>query len=1017
MTKKLDPANPGMKYRPVPFWSWNDKLDPEELRKQVRAMHEAGMGGFFMHARGGLQTAYLSPEWMTCVNACLDEAGKLGMSGWLYDENGWPSGFGGGLVNGLGLQYQQKYLRYEIAGAAELGTENTIAYYTPDGQLLGRTLPAGTSGPVLRCYFTVNPYYVDNLDAAVVKEFLRVTHEFYYRNIPEKLLKHLKGIFTDEPQLSRDGLLWSFVLEREYRAAYRRDLLKDLPMLFLGSDQSEAMRIRFWSLASRLFRDHFMKQIHDWCDAHGWLLTGHHVLEETCHGQISCNGSIMPQYQYYHIPGMDHLGRSKPNPVTMTQLVSAAMQFGQKQLLTESFAMTGWNFNFSGMCWMYQQQLAHGVNLLCQHLESYSLRGLRKRDYPCSSFVHQPWWKDYRRVNDYFSRAGMMLAEGTAQTEILVVHPISSVWALYNGGKADHLSAWYTESLKKLTEALDSLQLPHHYADELIAESCGSLKQGKIRIGKCSYSLVVIPPVTNISGKMLELLRGFTAAGGTVLCVRNQLEPEKLTVDGTPASGEVRAWFRSLPGFDSERAAAEAAAGYLPDRVRITQNGIPAEQMASASRRIGSLADGRSGMFYLIANTQYHQPCRTVISLPQTGRQVELIDPETGAMSLLDGVRRNGKTLEFEYPFGPGEGAMFFVSDRPVRTAAKIKIEDVDRLPVRKRLASIFRTGAVTPGNLLTLDRCRYRVDRSDWICDDVSVIHSRLLQLRKDCDLEMEFEFFLDDSFDLSLPLTLVTETPDQFKFQLNGKAFTAADGGECFDQAFRKIKLPARLKHGVNVIRLKTRYHQAPEVYAALDRAQKFETEYNKLTFDSEIENVYLLGDFTVRHIGRVEPLPRLAERFHGKFILGGAETGRIDGRDLVCAGFPFFAGSMTLTQEFRLTGEEAGTIRYLRFVPFGANSWRIRINGREAGFLYNGKYSVPTAGLLRQGKNTIEFELTTSLRNLLGPHHLEEGESYSVATISFSKETISPKRAAPPYNDGYCFVRLGLDRIELV
>ena len=34
------------------------------------------------------------------------------MHPWAYDENGWPSGFGGGLVNGKGLRYQQKYLRY-----------------------------------------------------------------------------------------------------------------------------------------------------------------------------------------------------------------------------------------------------------------------------------------------------------------------------------------------------------------------------------------------------------------------------------------------------------------------------------------------------------------------------------------------------------------------------------------------------------------------------------------------------------------------------------------------------------------------------------------------------------------------------------------------------------------------------------------------------------------------------------------------------------------------------------------
>ena len=189
MAQTLNLANPPAKYRPVPFWSWNEKLDPEVLREQVRQMYEAGLGGFFMHARGGLQTAYLSEEWMECVNACLDEAGKLGMDAWLYDENGWPSGFGGGLVNGLGVKYQQKYLRHEIIDAAEARKDDTtIAFYTTDGALIGRTLPEGSTGPVLRCYYEINPFYVDNLDAEVVAEFIRVTHEFYYRTIPEELL-------------------------------------------------------------------------------------------------------------------------------------------------------------------------------------------------------------------------------------------------------------------------------------------------------------------------------------------------------------------------------------------------------------------------------------------------------------------------------------------------------------------------------------------------------------------------------------------------------------------------------------------------------------------------------------------------------------------------------------------------------------------------------------------------------------------------------------------------------------
>lgn len=41
--------------RPVPFWSWNDKLEPDELRRQIGAMQDAGTGGFFMHARADLK--------------------------------------------------------------------------------------------------------------------------------------------------------------------------------------------------------------------------------------------------------------------------------------------------------------------------------------------------------------------------------------------------------------------------------------------------------------------------------------------------------------------------------------------------------------------------------------------------------------------------------------------------------------------------------------------------------------------------------------------------------------------------------------------------------------------------------------------------------------------------------------------------------------------------------------------------------------------------------------------------
>jgi hypothetical protein len=73
LKRNLDP------YKPMPFWSWNDELDPEELKRQIRWMHKQGLGGFFMHARNGLKTEYLLEEWMYCIETCAQEAKKLGM--------------------------------------------------------------------------------------------------------------------------------------------------------------------------------------------------------------------------------------------------------------------------------------------------------------------------------------------------------------------------------------------------------------------------------------------------------------------------------------------------------------------------------------------------------------------------------------------------------------------------------------------------------------------------------------------------------------------------------------------------------------------------------------------------------------------------------------------------------------------------------------------------------------------------------------------------------------------------
>lgn len=90
--------NPPSEFRGAPFWSWNCKLEKEELLRQIDIYQEMGIGGFHIHCRTGLETPYLGEEFMGYVKDSVDKAKAEDMKVWLYDEDRWPSGFGGGLV-------------------------------------------------------------------------------------------------------------------------------------------------------------------------------------------------------------------------------------------------------------------------------------------------------------------------------------------------------------------------------------------------------------------------------------------------------------------------------------------------------------------------------------------------------------------------------------------------------------------------------------------------------------------------------------------------------------------------------------------------------------------------------------------------------------------------------------------------------------------------------------------------------------------------------------------------------
>lgn len=969
-----DLKNPPKKYRAIPFWSWNEKLHTEETAWQIAEMDKAGIGGYFMHARGGLQTPYMGEEWMDNVRCGIREGEKRGMGAWGYDENGWPSGFGGGLVNGMGVKYQQKYLRYENTDAEKSG-ETTIC-----------CLPF--EGGYLHFYYDVNPFYVDTLDPEVIAAFLEKIHDRYVTELGDDFSK-LDGFFTDEPQISRNGIPWSLTLPAAYQAAYGEDLLPLLPGLFLEVEGYEQVRSRFWRLVRDLFTNAFMKQIYDWCEAHGARLTGHMVLEETMEMQMTSNAACMPNYEFMHIPGMDWLGRMIGPSTTPVQVASVAHQIGQKQVISETFALCGWNVSFEELKRIYEWQMVRGINLVCPHLEGYTLRGIRKRDYPATLYYQQPWWPEYRELMDAFSRIGMLLTEGNVRFETLVLHPMASAWVCFNNADNGRLRE-LDDKLMAFLLKLEENQIHYDLGDERVLERHASVKGDRLAVGHQTYRAVIVPDMLNICAETVELLEQFAANGG--LLIFGGLVPE--LVDGVPTDR-----VRKLAERSRICAGAQAAADLVPEALRpvkLTPKDGTLEGVASTVRYFDD--EGRT-LLYIVNTSQ--EPRRFTAQF--AGNSAELVDYVDGSLKPACFTAESGMvTMELALP-GMGSVLLFASQEKAAAAAERPALA-----PINGRLGGTWEITSCDP-NALTLDYCDCWFDGALFRRNcPVNNIQEEACKFGRAVRVDMEFHVQVAEKPEG--PLYLVLETPEKFTVSVNGKAIPGRDCGWYRDKSFRKLEVTEAIAVGDNIIRLSVDFVQSKEVYENIKKSLIFESEKNKLTYDTEIEAIYLIGDFGVKTPGSFTVLPKQAVRYEGDFAVTKRPAVVREG-SLAEQGFPFFAGRVVLKSIVSLKADECEG-RSLCFTERCATIVKVRVNGKDAGTILWQPYEADLSGLLHEGDNELEVELVGNLRNLLGPHHLSSGESYAVGPHCFFEYSdIWAGGKNPDWNDGYVFVKSGL------
>jgi hypothetical protein len=998
-------------YRPLNYWGWLENITPEEVRWQIREMHKAGLGGYVMHARGGLEIPYMGKQWLDSVAAMIDEGKQLGMMTVIDDEDGWPSGFGAGEVNGKGEKYWLKWLRFEKVKAGDLTTSNrTIALYTRKNDdtyiRVGAAEIEESDLEVLHICYGCNRYYVDNLNPEVIQEFIKASYEKYYSEFGNEFGSGIRSIFSDEPQLARQYIPWSVILPSEFEKKYDYSLLDVLPALFYPIGNYEKIRYDFWSTVNRLFTDSYSRQIGEWCGKHEVKFSGHTVYEEHLGLQLLGSAGTMPFYEYMQIPGIDWLCRTGVSNMAVKQVSSVSQQLGKKRVLSEMFGCAGWNVSFEELKWIGEWHYVLGINLMLQHLGLYSLKGSRKREYPASLFYQQPWWGEYRHFNDYFTELSKIMAESEPQIDLLLLHPMKSAWIAFEGQDyektgwdnhwgiegciADPGVKYFKEikeldaSFKALSDSLLELNYDFHYGDETLTAKYGEVEGMCLRVGTCRYHTIVIPPSISLDKSTLQLLYKFAVSGGKVLSVGRY--PELMEGMAAPGTEILKPYVISVPNEKS--ALKEVLKSIIIQPVSVSlASGKENKHIYCCTHRKDEV------YYYYIVNTSLQESFDIHVSMDKTDPvfRLELTEGTLEALKSLECIHLEPAQSILLVQGGKDSESVVMPEWRTGKIDSRVLIAADSPWEIREH-----------DMNSLTLDRCEYCIDDGEWQPElPVIMLQKIMVDLGRPAHVKLRFQFFSEEA--VETPLYLVLEEPEKFTILLNGKEVSPVDCGWWVDKSFRKIEITGRNRHGWNEVLLDRNFFCSEKVYSVLSMKGVHEAEINRLRYDTELESIYLLGDFKVKIGGNIRYEDRRALLADGAFTLTPM-TCQAKLCNLVNEGFPFFAGKMVLSKKVHLNKRYKEQRVILKLCRPDAIITRVSVNGRQLKPLLWAPYDLDISNEVVDGENEIILELTNSLRNLLGPHHHADGELYAVGPFSFKDDA--------KWTDEYCFVRFGIE-----
>lgn len=559
--------------RPWTYWWWmGSAVDTANLARNLRSMHEAGIGGVHIIPIYGVRGEesryidYLSPRWKNMLAFVSSKTGDLGMGVDMTLGTGWC--YGGEHVNeenglmavdidtmhtvkgpvSIDLSVENDYLLNRLICVLCVlsdGKRTDITSRVSDKQVLEWDGPGCAQLYILRMYgpaFSVKRAAPGGegflLDPFSAKAFESYTTPFE-RTFKGGLNKYVRSIYHDSYEYYHGNWSRGFFDEFEKRRGYK--IQSWLPELFGMADTSVTRRLRadYRQTMAELHLE-YISTIGDWADgnrvgfrnqAHGSPANWLDVYAVSTIPETETFGSSP-----FRIRGLTrekkHIREDVPSPLVLKFASSSAHVTGKKLVACETHTWLREHFRVAlSHCKPELDQLfVSGINHVFYHGTAYSPRDAKWPGWlfyasanfaPSNSFYHH-----FPAMNEYVANCQKVLQTASPDQELLVYFPVHDVW--HKGQPGDRIlygltvhnyRDWLTGGFFEAISILDSLSFSFDYISDDQLRSA-RYHHDRILTEGNKYKALIIPGTSYMPYGTLEKIEELAREGAKIMFLR-----------------------------------------------------------------------------------------------------------------------------------------------------------------------------------------------------------------------------------------------------------------------------------------------------------------------------------------------------------------------------------------------------------------------------------------------------------------------------------------------------------------